>query len=183
MLDNLGNIRLVSSSYFTCNTFGQVRKSTVHPVLPEDTDAVAEGRKVRRDHAEGAVDRPEEEEDDEEVVGVPKALEVLSTCLLRRCERDRHQCNQHNVATPARTSSEVGQDETHEPEVVRCGELGQIVPMCDCVDPGEEYDGPGDQLVESNIFVEGDDVVQRRATSHRYQVSAYREENEGYVDV
>jgi hypothetical protein len=183
MLNNLRDVRLVSSSNLAGDTLSQVRESTVHPVLPEDTNAVAERRKVGRDHAEGAVDRPEEEEDNEKVMGVPEALKVLPACLLRRCERNRHQSNQHNVAAPSRAGSKVGQDETHEPEVVRCGELGQVVPMCDCVNPGEEYDGPGDQLVESNVLVERDDVVQRRATSHRYQVSANREENEGYVDV
>jgi hypothetical protein len=115
MLNDLGNVRLVSSSDLTRDALGQVRESTVHPVLPEDTDTIAEGRKIRRNHAEGAMDGPEEEENDEEVVRVPEALEVCATCLLRRCERDRHERDQHNVAAPSGTSGKVGKDEAHEP--------------------------------------------------------------------
>lgn len=56
MLNDLGNVRLVSSSDLTRNTLSEVCESTIHPVLPEDTDTVAKGRKVGRDHAEGTVD-------------------------------------------------------------------------------------------------------------------------------
>lgn len=65
MLNDLRNVRLVPSSHFTCDTLSQVRKSSIHPVLPEDTDAVTEWRKVWLDHAEGAVDGPEDEEHNE----------------------------------------------------------------------------------------------------------------------
>lgn len=51
---------------------------------PEDTDGVE--RTVRRpvglDHAEHAVQLPVDEEDDEEMVGVPEPLEVRTTTLL-----------------------------------------------------------------------------------------------------
>jgi hypothetical protein len=159
MLNDLGNIRLVSSSDLTRNTLGQVRESTVHPVLPEDTDTVAEGRKVGRDHAEGSMNRPEEEENNEEMMGVPEAFEVCATRLLRSCQCNSHQREQHNITAPAGASSKVGQDEAHEPEVVRCREPSQIVPMRNCVDPGEEYNSPGDQLVESDVLVEWNHVV------------------------
>jgi hypothetical protein len=166
MLNDLGNVRLVSSTDLTGDTLGQVCKPTVHPVLPEDTNTVAERRKVGRDHAKGAVNGPEKEENDEEVVRVPEALEVCATCFLRRCERDGHERDQHDVTAPARTSRKVGKDEAHESQVVRCGESCQVVPMGDRVNPGEEYDGPCDQLVESNVLVEWDHVVQGSATSH-----------------
>jgi hypothetical protein len=55
--------------------------------------------------------------------------------------------------------------------------------MGDSVNPGEEDDSPGDQLVECDILVEGDDVVQGCATSHGDEVPAHGEENEGYVHV
>jgi hypothetical protein len=82
MLNNLGNVRLVPSSNFTRDTLSEIRESTIHPVLPKNTDTVAEGRKVRRDHAESAVDGPEQEKNDEEVVHVPEALEVVATRFL-----------------------------------------------------------------------------------------------------
>lgn len=114
MLDDLGDVRLVSSSYFTGDALGEVRKSTVHPVLPEDTDTVAEGRKVGLNHAEGSVDGPEDEEDDEQMVHVPETFEVRATSLLRSRDSDGHECSQHNVTAPSGSSCKVGEDEAHE---------------------------------------------------------------------
>lgn len=56
MLNDLGNVRLVSSPNLTRDTLSEVRESTIHPVLPEDTDTIAKGRKVWLDHAESTVD-------------------------------------------------------------------------------------------------------------------------------
>lgn len=166
VLDDLGDIRLVSSSYFTGNSLGQVRKSTIHPVLPEDTDTVAEGRKVGLNHAEGSVDGPEDEEDDEQMVHVPETFEVGATSLLRSRDSDRHERSQHNVTTPSRSSCKVGKDKAHESQVIGSRKLGKVVPMGDSVDPREEDDRPGDQLVEGDVLVERNNVVQRRTTSH-----------------
>jgi hypothetical protein len=91
VLDDLGNVRLMSSPDLTGDTFGQVRESTVHPVLPKDTDTIAERRKIRLDHTERSVNRPENEEDDEEVVHVPEAFEVCATGLFRCCDGNGHQ--------------------------------------------------------------------------------------------
>lgn len=90
VLNDFRDVRLVSSSNFTCNSFGQICETSIHPVFPEDTDSIAERRKVRLDHAEGAVDRPENEEDDEEMVCVPKALKVGSSWLFCSRKRDGH---------------------------------------------------------------------------------------------
>lgn len=91
MLNDLRDIRLVSPSYFTRNALSQVRESTIHPILPEDTDTVAKWRKVGFDHAESTMDGPEDEEHDEEVMRVPEALKVRPSRLFRSGERDRHQ--------------------------------------------------------------------------------------------
>jgi hypothetical protein len=56
VLDDLGDVRLVASSDLTRDTLSQVRESTVHPVLPEDTDTIAERCKIRLDHAKGSMD-------------------------------------------------------------------------------------------------------------------------------
>lgn len=107
MLDDFGNVRLVSSSDLARDSLCQVCEATVHPVLPEDADAIAERRKVGCDHTEGAVDGPEEEEDDEQVMGVPEALEVSTSRFLRCCQRNCHQRDQHDITTPAWTSSKI----------------------------------------------------------------------------
>ena len=39
--------------------------------------------------------------------------------------------------------------------------------MCNRVHPGEEYNGPSDELMEGDILVERNNVVQGRTTSHR----------------
>jgi hypothetical protein len=90
MLNDFRYVCLVSSSNFAGNALAKVRESTIHPVLPEDTDSIAEGRKIRFDHAEGAVNGPKDEEDDEQMVGVPEALEVGSSCLFSGSEGDCH---------------------------------------------------------------------------------------------
>jgi hypothetical protein len=166
VVDDLGDVCLVASAHLTGNSLGQVCKSTVHPVLPEDTNTVAEGRKVGLNHAEGTVDGPEDEEYDEHVVRVPEALKVGTARLLGRREGNRHEREQHNVSTPSRAGGKVGEDESHEAQLVDGGKLGEVVPMGNGVDPGEEDNGPGDQLVEGDVLVEGDNVVQRRTTGH-----------------
>ena len=70
VLDDLGNVRLVSAADLASDAFGEVGEAAVHPVLPEDADGLgaergAEWGEVGLNHAEGAVDRPEEEKDDE----------------------------------------------------------------------------------------------------------------------
>jgi hypothetical protein len=166
MLNDLGNVRLVASSDLTRNTLTEVGESTVHPVLPENTDTIAEGCKVGLDHAEGTVNGPEDEEDDEEVMRVPEALKVGSACVLGSCESDCRQSDEHDVSTPARSSSKVGQDEAHESKVVTGREPGKVVPMSNGVEPGEEYDRPGNQLVEGDVLVERNYIVERCSTSH-----------------
>lgn len=183
VVDDLGHVGLVSSTHLTRNAFGKVGKSAVHPILPEDTNAVAEGRKVRLDHAEGTVDGPEHEEDDEHVVGVPEALEVGAARLLSSSNGDGHQSKQHDIATPSGSGSKVGEDEAHKAKFVECSETGKVVPMSDSVNPGEEYDGPCDQLVECDVLVEGNDIVKGCATSHGDEVPADGEQDEGYVNM
>ena len=65
VLNDFGNVRLVSAPNFTSDTLSKVSEPTVHPVLPENTDTIAEWRKIGLDHAEGSVDRPKNKEDDE----------------------------------------------------------------------------------------------------------------------
>lgn len=107
MLNDLGDVRLVSSTYFAGNAFSQVGKSTVHPVLPEDTNSIAERRKIGLNHTEGSMDRPEDEEYDEQMVHVPEAFKVCATSLLSSCNSDRVERNQHDVTTPSRSGRKV----------------------------------------------------------------------------
>lgn len=60
------------------------------------------------------MDGPEDEEDDEEVMSIPEALEIGTSGLLCGCQSDSHQGDKHDISTPTRTSGKVSQNETHE---------------------------------------------------------------------
>jgi hypothetical protein len=63
MLNDLRNVRLVSSSDLAGDSLQQVDEASIHPVFPENTDSITEGCKIRLNHTEGSVDGPEDEED------------------------------------------------------------------------------------------------------------------------
>lgn len=78
MLDDLGDECFVPSPNFSSDPFQQVNEAAVHPVLPEHTRACTERRGVCFDQTESSMDRPENEKNDEEMVSIPKSLEVLA---------------------------------------------------------------------------------------------------------
>ena len=57
-----------------------------------------------------------------------------------------------------------------------------LVLRCD-VDDGPEDDRPGDHLMESDVLIEGDNVVERRAPEDGDEVPADGEEDEDHVDM
>ncbi|KAK5630382.1 hypothetical protein RRF57_006097 [Xylaria bambusicola] len=96
VLDDLGDVRLMAAAHLSRDALCEVDEATVHPILPENADGRradrdTERRRVWLDHAEGAMDRPEQEEDDEHVVRVPETLVVSPTGLLDRCEHHAHE--------------------------------------------------------------------------------------------
>ena len=108
MLDNLGNKGLVPSSDLTRDPLGKIREAAIHPVLPENTDSVTEWCEIRLDHAESAVDGPENEEDGKKMVSIPESFEIRPSGFLHGSKRDGHQRGQHDVSTPSRASQQVG---------------------------------------------------------------------------
>ncbi|KAJ3560813.1 hypothetical protein NPX13_g9178 [Xylaria arbuscula] len=132
----------MTATHLAGDPLGKINKAAVHPVLPEDADGRgahrdAEGRRIRLDHAEGAVDGPEEEEDDE------------------------HVGDEHDVSRPSGARGQVGGQEAVEAEVVLGGHLRKVVPMRNGVNPREEDNGPGRRDVEGDVLVELDDAVER----------------------
>lgn len=188
MLDDLGDVRLVSSADLARDALGQVDKAAVYPVLPEDAyggraDGDAEGRRVGLDHAEGAVDGPEDKEHDEHVVRVPEALVVGAPRLLDRRQHHAHERHEHDVPAPPGTRRQVGGEKSVEAEVVLGRDLREVVPVRDGVDPGEEDDGPRRRDVEGDVLVKLDDAVQRRLPGDRDEGPADGEENQGDIDM
>lgn len=127
--------------------------------------------------------RPEEEEDDEHVMRVPEALVVGTSGLLNGRQYHTHESNQHDVAGPSRTSSEIGNEPSVKPEFILDSNMAKVDPMRDCMNPREEDDRPGSCDVKGDVLVELDDSVKRCAAQKRNQGSANWEENEGDIYV
>ena len=114
MLNDLGDVCLVLSSDFTGNSLHQVDVTSVHPVLPEDSNSRRSNpttvwSDVGLNHAVGTVDRPKEEEYDEHVVSIPETFEVGTTHLLDRSNNHTHERGQHDVSSPSWSCNEIGE--------------------------------------------------------------------------
>lgn len=94
------------------------------------------------------MDGPENEEYDEQMMGEPKTLMVLLLESLKRGDKYHHQNDEHDVPRPSWASSEVCENESFEALMILGGQLCEIVPMGNGVDPGEENDRISYQLVE-----------------------------------
>lgn len=129
------------------------------------------------------MDGPEDEEDDEHVVGVPESLVVGSSRLLNRSEDHAHERNQHNVSSPAGAGGEVGKQPAIDSQVVLNGHLRKVVPVSNGVSPGEKHNRPGRRDVEGDVLVELDNAVQGSLSEQRDEGSADGEENDADVDV
>lgn len=188
VLDDLCDVGPVTATDFTGDALGEVAEAAVHPVLPENadgrgTDADAKGGDVGLDHAKGAVDGPEEEEDDEHVVGVPEALVVGTSRLLNRGDNHAHESNQHNISCPSRPRHKVGKQPTVNAEIMLDRHLSKVVPMGNSVNPGPENNRPGSNDMKADVLVELDDSVEGRLSKHGNEGSADGEQNNGDVDM
>ena len=55
--------------------------------------------------------------------------------------------------------------------------------MGDDVHDSPEDHGPCCSFVECDILIEGDDLIERRATKHRYKIATDRKEDEYHIHV
>ena len=140
MLYNLRDECGVSTSDLSHDPFQQVDEASIHPVLPEYTDSSAEWGDIRFDHTESSMDGPKDEEDNEQVMSVPEPFKVRSTRFLARGKEHGHEREKHDISRPSRTRDEVCQQPPLESQVVLSSQLGEIVPVGDGMDPGEEDD-------------------------------------------
>ena len=115
VLDNLADEGLVLSAHLTPPAFAEVEDSAKHPELPEHADTIAKRFTVGFDHAEGAVEGPEEEEDQEQVVRVPEPLEVGLFRLFEGRAGHGREADEHDIAGPAWAGHKVGLEPAGEP--------------------------------------------------------------------
>ncbi len=188
MLNDLGDVGLVLSTDLSCDSLGEVNVSSVHPVLPENTNGTGSNTntvrsKIGLNHTEGSVDGPEDEEDDEHVVGVPEALKVRTSHLFDRSNHHTHQSSQHDVSSPSWASDKVGHKPSSKTQIILRSNLRKVVPMRKSVYPREEDNRPSGSHVECNVFVELDDTIERRLSSERNECPANREQNHSHIEM
>ena len=156
---------------------------------PKDTDVVerAIGGPIGFDHAEHAVELPVDEEDDEQMVGVPKAFKVGLAPLFHRVPDDKNQTDEHYPAGDSRSSCEVHEQEVNERSSdrggIRHGNFHEVEHVSSDVDDSPKDDRPGGSLVEGDILVERNDVVQGCLTQQGDEVPTNREQDKGDIDV
>ena len=126
---------------------------------------------------------PEEKEDCEKVVRVPKSFKVLSTGLFNGCEDHGHEGEQHDISTPSWTSRKIGEQETRKAEIVLRRQLSEVIPVRNCMDPRKQHDGPSHQFVKCDVLVELNYSIQWRLSEKRDECSADGEQNQGDVEV
>jgi hypothetical protein len=156
---------------------------------PEDTNGVERAVRwpVGLDHAEHAMQLPVDEEDNEEMVGVPESLKVLSSLFLSGSPSHSTESNPHDPTSDSGSGLNAEQEEVLD--AVGCvvgrhdGEPDDVDDMSQGMYEGPEDDGPASGLVEGDVFVERNEVVKGRATEEGDEVTADREENEDDVDV
>ena len=122
---------------------------------------------------------PVDEEDDEQMVGIPKALKVGPASLFHRVPDNKHQADEHYPAGDPRPSCEVHQQEVDKDILGRGrryhGKLHKVVHMGRYVNHSPKDNGPGGSLVERDILVERDDIVQGCSAQQGDEVPAHRE--------
>lgn len=84
--------------------------------------------------------RPEDKKNNEEMVRIPKTLEVSSPDPFERHGENQHQAGEHDMSCPAWTSGEVDAEETFKSHGVLSGKFGEIIPMSKGVKPRKEDD-------------------------------------------
>jgi len=184
----------MARSHFTQNTLINPNKPTHNPVAPEDTNGVerAERRPIGLNHAEHAVELPENEEGDEEVVSVPELLESTILCpatFLYRKVHHRAETRPHEPTSDEGTDDEVGGDEEDDAlsggggAGVGHGEAVKVDDMGKGVNETTGEDGPCCCFVEGDVFVERNDSAEGRTAHDGHEVTANGKEDENDINM
>lgn len=113
---------------------------------------------------------PTDEEDDEQMMRVPETFEMGTAAFLDREEHHGSERCGHDPACRPGASDELREEERRNALPgrlrirVRDRELRVINHVCGNVHKSEEDHGPGDRLMKRDVLVEGNNVVEGRAT-------------------
>jgi hypothetical protein len=161
---------------------------------PENTDGVegAVRRAVGLNHAEHAMQLPEDKERNEQMVCVPEALEATvlgASSLFHSEEQHRAQAYPHQPPGYEGPDGEVGGEEERN-TLPGCASAGichgkpvEIDDVGKRMDDTANNDGPARGFVEGDVFVKGDDIPDRRSPNDRDEISANGKQDEDNVDM
>lgn len=127
VLDDLVDIRLVRTPNLAHDTLSKICEASNKPPLIERTITKAGRYRVKWDHAVNSVNGPCEEEDDKEMVDIPKPFKVRAAGLFDGSEEYCHNRDSQNVTRPARARQEVELNKTEKAGMVLRRELRDIV--------------------------------------------------------
>lgn len=132
---------------------------------------------------------PADEEDDKEVMSVPKVLKVGAFPFLRGEEDHDAKADGHDPPSGTGSSGEVGLEEGDElgaPCLCRSvgeREFGKVDHVRKNMNDSANDDRPGSGLMEGEVLVKGDDVVQRCATEEGDEIAADGEKDEDDINM
>ena len=108
---------------------------------------------------------PIDEEYDEKVMGIPESFVIGCANLLSAKEYHDSKTSGHDPTSDTGTRGEIDAKERHEALTGCCGsgishgKPVKVYHVGQNVDNGEADYGPGGNFVESDVFIEGDDIV------------------------
>lgn len=76
VLNDLRDEGLMSTAHLSEHSLDQIYESTIHPVKPKHAGPRAERCRICLDHAKRSMDRPEDEEYDEQMMREPESFVV-----------------------------------------------------------------------------------------------------------
>lgn len=132
---------------------------------------------------------PADEEDDEEVVGIPELLKLGPAPLLASKENHYAEAGGHDPASGAGPSGKVGVQKGDDFSAKGLGvrvcicEAGKIDHVCPDVHGCEDDHRPCRGLVKGEVFVERNDMVEGCTAEEGDKVATNGEKNEDDVDM
>jgi len=189
VLNDLGDVRSVACTNFTQDTFEDPNDTADKPETPKDTNRI-EGTvrgSVRLYHAEHAVQLPVDKEWNKQVMRIPESLKVFAPFTLPGCPGHNTETDPHNPACYSRACFDAKKEEyldTFTRAVARLdSEVDDIDDVGESVHQTPDYKGPRSGLVEGNIFIERNEIVERRPSQEGNKVSANWKQNVYNVDM
>jgi hypothetical protein len=132
---------------------------------------------------------PADEEDDKEVMSIPKVLKI-GTFPFLHCEEDHDsKADSHDPSSGAGPGSEIELEKGAKlGPSCRCGSISarkfvKVNHVRENMHDSADDDGPGGGLMEGEVLVKGDDVVKGCATEEGYEIAADGEKDEDNIDM